>query len=163
VGTARAITALAAAAALATTASSCSLVDAGLEQAADAAAISLQAPGSLDEVPQLPNLQGADPNVQDQPPGLSTVLATYGRNDIPVLTLHAYAGAPAGVSVVRTTYDKTVGGENTGSSRCSRQSQQAATCWRSQDNLLVAVSTIDGRELTDLAKVVDEAWTSVRS
>lgn len=148
---------------LAAAISGCSAVDAGLEQVAGAAEISLQKPGSLGDVPLLPNIQGADPNVHDQPPGISTVIATYGRNDIPLLTLQAYAGAPAAVSVVKTGYEKTLSGEATGSSTCTQQSKQAATCWRAQDNLLVSVSTIDGRSLTDLATIVDEAWQSVRS
>lgn len=147
---------------LATLLSGCSAVDAGLEQVTEAAEISLQQPGSLGDVPLLPNIQGADPNVHDQPPGISTVIATYGRNDIPLLTLQAYAGAPAAVSVIKTGYEKTLSGEVTGSSTCTQQSKQAATCWRAQDNLLVSVSTIDGRSLTDLAGVVDEAWQSVR-
>jgi hypothetical protein len=143
--------------------SGCSLIDAGLEQVSGAAEISLQKPGALDGIPLLPNVQGADPNVQDQPPGLSTVVAAYGRNDIPLLTLQAYTGAPAGIGVIKAAYEKTVGGKKVGNSRCVQQSKQTATCWRSQSNLVVAVSTIDGRSLTDLASVVDEAWTSVRS
>jgi hypothetical protein len=140
----------------------CSLVDAGLEQVAGAAEISLQKPGSIDGLPLLPNIEGADPTVQDQPPGISTVIAAYGRNDIPLLTLQAYAGAPAAVSVVETAYEKTIDGDKQGESVCKQQTGQTATCWRAQDNLLVSVSTIDGRSLTDLAAVVDEAWTSVR-
>lgn len=156
------ITGVLTAAVLAVTVSGCSVVDAGLEQVAGAAEISLQKPGSLGDVPLLPNIEGTDPTVQDQPPGISTVLATYGRNDIPLLTLQAYAGAPAAVSVVETAYEKTIDGEKQGNSVCKQQTGQTATCWRSQDNLLVSVSTIDGRSLTDLAAVVDEAWTSVR-
>ena len=157
----RILTALTAGA-LAIAASGCSVVDAGLDQVAGAAEISLQKPGSLDEIPLLANVQGADPNVQDQPPGISTVLATYGRNDIPLLTLQAYAGAPAAVSLVKTAYEKTVSGEQAGNSTCAQQSKQAATCWRAQDNLLVSVSTIDGRPISELSTVVDEAWQSVR-
>ncbi len=143
--------------------SGCSLVDSGLEQVSGAAEISLQKPGSIDGVPLLPNIQGADPTVQDQPPGISTVIAAYGRNDIPVLTLQAYAGAPAAVSLVKAAYETTIGGDKTGNSLCKQQSGQTATCWRSQDNLLVSVSTIDGRKLDELAAAVDEAWTSVRA
>ncbi len=142
--------------------SGCSLVDSGLEQVAGAAEISLVKPGTLDGVPLLQNLQGIDPTVQDQPPGISTVVAAYGRNDIPLLTLQAYAGAPAAVSVVTTGYETTIGGDEQGESTCKQQSAQAATCWRAQDNLLVSVSTIDGRSLDALAGIVDEAWTSVR-
>lgn len=143
--------------------SGCSLIDSGLEQVAGAAEISLQKPGSLDSVPLLQSVQGIDPTVQDQPPGISTVIAAYGRNDIPLLTLQAYAGAPAAVSVVQTGYETTIGGDQHGNSLCKQQSGQTATCWRAQDNLLVSVSTIDGRSLDSLAGVVDEAWTSVRS
>jgi hypothetical protein len=149
-------------AALALGTSACSVLDAGLEQAAGAAQISLQTPGSLAGIPSLPTVASVDPNLQDQPPGISAVVATYGRNDIPLLTLHAYAGAPAAVSAAAATYDTTLGGDATGASRCTQQSKQTATCWRAESNLLVAVSTIDGRPLEELAKVVEEAWTSVR-
>ena len=162
-GAARVVAGIAGALALSGAVAGCSLVDSGLEQVAGAAEISLQKPATLDGKPQVQNVQGADPAVDQQPPGLSSVLAAYGGNNVPLLTLHAYSGAPAAVSVIETGYDKTVGGDKTGNSRCVQQSKQTATCWRSQSNLLVGVSTIDGRSLQDLAKVVDEAWNSVRA
>jgi hypothetical protein len=140
----------------------CGIIGEGVDQASKAAEISLQTPGTLGTLPRLQNYSGTDPNVQNQPPGMSAVIAGYGRNDVPILTLNAYAGAPAGVAVVRKSYEAGVNGQKVGSSTCSAQTQALSICWRAQDNLFVAVTAVD-KNPQDTAKIVDEAWKSVRA
>jgi hypothetical protein len=140
----------------------CGIIGEGVEQASKAAEISLQTPGTLGGAAQLPNFSGTDPNVADQPPGMSTIIAGYGANDIPLYTLNAYTGAPAGIAVVRKSYEAAVGGQKVGTSQCTAQTQELSVCYRSQDNLLVAVAAV-GKNPEETAKIVDEAWQSVRS
>jgi hypothetical protein len=141
----------------------CGILGEGAKQASKAAEISLQTPGTLGELPKLPDFSGNDPNVAEQPPGLSSLIAGYGRNKVPILTLNAYAGAPAGISVVRKSYEASVGaGQETGSSRCTASTRALSVCYRSQDNLFVAVYGVD-KTPQDTAKIVDEAWDSVRA